>query len=135
MYISSLSIRNYRNFKNVRLKFNKGMNTILGENGSGKTNVFSALRLLIDDSLPRSIRLFESDFNRKLPQWFGHWIIISVEFSELGFEEELQALAIHSVGLMDGSNKGRFTLCFRPNLETRNKIYEEVIAKLFSRVE
>lgn len=124
MYISSLSIRNYRNFRNVRLKFKKGMNTILGENGSGKTNVFNALRLLIDDSLPRSIKLYESDFNRKLSQWFGHWIIISIEFSELGFEEELQALAIHSVGLMDESNKGRVTLCFRPNLETRNKIYE-----------
>ena len=50
MYISSLSIRNYRNFKNSKLVFNKGINSVIGENGSGKSNAFHALRLMIDDS-------------------------------------------------------------------------------------
>ena len=41
MYISKLSIRNYRNFLNVSLSFQKGVNTIIGENGSGKTNLLT----------------------------------------------------------------------------------------------
>ena len=80
MHISSLSIRNFRNFYKSKFIFKKGINTILGENGSGKTNLFFALRVLIDDKLPRYIRFNESDFNRGLGKWAGHWIILSVTF-------------------------------------------------------
>jgi recombinational DNA repair ATPase RecF len=52
MYISSLSIRNYHNFHNSKLVFRKGINSMIGENGSGKSNAFHAIRLMIDDSLP-----------------------------------------------------------------------------------
>jgi putative ATP-dependent endonuclease of OLD family len=31
--------------------FKKGVNTVLGENGSGKTNALFALRLLLDETL------------------------------------------------------------------------------------
>ncbi|MBW7990812.1 MAG: AAA family ATPase [Planctomycetes bacterium] len=124
MYISSLSIRNYRNFKNSKLVFNKGINSVIGENGSGKSNAFHALRLMIDDSLPRSTKFYESDFNRKLGSWFGHWIIISIEFSELDIVEEIQALSNHSTGIMDGSAKGRYTLYFRPKFDFRKKLFE-----------
>ena len=34
---------NYRNFENSYFLFNKGINTIIGENASGKTNLFSHL--------------------------------------------------------------------------------------------
>ncbi|MEI6048824.1 MAG: AAA family ATPase [Bacteroidota bacterium] len=66
MHISTLTIRNFRNFKNAEFKFKNGINTIIGENGSGKTNLFYALRILIDDSLPRYINFFPNDFNRSL---------------------------------------------------------------------
>ena len=49
MHITKLSLVNYRNFKNVKFLFNKGINTIIGENGSGKTNLFRAMRLLLDN--------------------------------------------------------------------------------------
>jgi putative ATP-dependent endonuclease of OLD family len=35
MYISKLTLVNYKNFKNTSLRFHKGVNTIIGENGSG----------------------------------------------------------------------------------------------------
>ena len=38
MYISKVSLVNYRNFENSFFLFNKGINTIIGENASGKTN-------------------------------------------------------------------------------------------------
>lgn len=126
MYISKLSIRNYRNFKNISLDFQKGVNTIIGENGSGKTNILYALRLLIDENLPRNIRFHESDFNRSLNQWKGHWIIIQIEFSELDVSEEAQAIAMHKAGSMEeyDSTKGTYSLIFRPRENKRRELYE-----------
>ena len=66
MYISNLSIRNFRNFQRIRMPFHQGVNTIIGENGSGKSNLLYALRLLLDENMPRVPHLYETDFNRKL---------------------------------------------------------------------
>ena len=66
MYISKVSLVNYRNFENSFFLFNKGINTIIGENASGKTNLFRAIRLILDDTLLSSAyKLNENDFNRK----------------------------------------------------------------------
>ncbi|HHH54358.1 MAG TPA: DUF2813 domain-containing protein [Bacteroidetes bacterium] len=123
MYISNVSLVNYRNFKNAKFEFNKNINTIIGENGSGKTNLFRAIRLLLDDNLLRfSYKLDKSDFNRELgDSWKGHWIIISLEFSELSHEEAIQALFIHGLG--DATEpvveKATYNLFFRPNASKR----------------
>lgn len=67
MYISKVSLVNYRNFENSFFLFNKGINTIIGENASGKTNLFRAIRLILDDTLLSSAyKLNENDFNRNL---------------------------------------------------------------------
>lgn len=125
MYISKLSIRNYRNFQNAILNFYNGINTIIGENGSGKTNVMHALRLLIDESLPRKINFYESDFNRSY-NWKGHWIIIRIEFAELDPSEECQAIAMHKVGAMEEFDEktGSYSLIFRPNEVVRKALFE-----------
>jgi putative ATP-dependent endonuclease of OLD family len=126
MYISKLSIRNYRNFRNVSLSFDKGVNTIIGENGSGKTNILQALRLLIDESLPRNIRFYESDFNRTLGDWRGHWIIIQIEFGDLDVSEEAQAIAMHKSGSMEelDTSKGSYSLILRPRDNKRRELYD-----------
>jgi len=124
MHISSLSIRNFRNFRSAKLKFTKGINTIIGENGSGKTNLFYALRILLDNTLPRYISFYETDFNRSLGTWKGHWLIISVVFEELDAHEEAQAIAIQACGQMDQESKGSYSVYFRPKYELRRKIYD-----------
>ena len=124
MHISSLSIRNFRNFRSAKLKFTKGINTIIGENGSGKTNLFYALRILLDNTLPRYISFYETDFNRSLGTWKGHWLIISVVFEELDANEEAQAIAIQACGQMDQESKGSYSVYFRPKYELRRKIYD-----------
>ncbi|MBB3697735.1 AAA family ATPase [Flammeovirga yaeyamensis] len=124
MYISSLTIRNYRNFKSSKFKFKDGINTVIGENGSGKTNLFQALRILIDDSLPRNYRLFPGDFNRTLDKWNGHWIIITVKFSNLDNSEEVQTLAIQGTGQVETDNNGSYYYYFRPKYEFRKRLYD-----------
>jgi putative ATP-dependent endonuclease of OLD family len=125
MHISKLRLVNYRNFANATLTFNKGVNTVLGENGSGKTNVFRAVRLLLDDSMFRSAhRLDESDFHRGLGDWRGHWVIVSLEFDEIGPDEAIQALFLHGTGIVAGGPIARATynLIFRPKKEIRLKL-------------
>ncbi len=127
MYISRISIRNYRNFMNSSFEFVKGINTVIGENGSGKTNLFRAIRLVLDDNLYRfAYRLNENDFNRNIGAWKGHWIIISLEFSELSDDESIQSLFIHGVGNIGNNSvdKATYNLFFRPKADIRNKLSE-----------
>lgn len=134
MYISELRIRHFRNFNSSRFTFRKGVNTLIGENGSGKTNALYALRLLLDDSLSRnSTNLREADFCRALNNWHGHWIVISVDFLEVDPSEGCQLLK-HQLGHMDGTAKGTYTLYFRPKLDKR-KILHEISVKPNSREE
>jgi len=125
MYISKLSIRNYRNFKNATLNFQKGVNTIIGENGSGKTNLFQAIRILIDESMPRVTRFYETDFNRSVGKRLGHWIIIQLEFSELDASEEAQSIAMHKTGVVDeyDATKGTYSVFFRPRIDFRRNLF------------
>ena len=124
MYISELRIRNFRNFMKARFTFREGVNTLIGENGSGKTNALHALRLLIDEALERSaINLREADFCRDLGQWRGHWIVISADFFDLDPSEGCQMLR-HNAGHMDGTNSGTCTLYFRPKRDVRKKLHE-----------
>lgn len=129
MYISKVSLINYKNFANAKFLFNKGINTIIGENGSGKTNVFRAIRLLLEDtSLHYSYKLTENDFNRVLEgdSWKGHWIIISLEFNEITDEEAIQSLFIHGAGVAeeDYVKKASYNLFFRPKADIRLRLSE-----------
>ncbi|MBW5826485.1 AAA family ATPase [Yersinia kristensenii] len=139
MYISRLCINNFRNFHKSEFNFNKGVNTLLGENGSGKTNAFHALRLLLDDSLSRSAtRLRENDFCRKLSDWKGHWIIIAIELNELSSHESIRTLK-HLTGHMSKENEGKLSLYFRPSYKFRRELYinsgtPETITEILSRI-
>lgn len=128
MYISKVSLVNYRNFANSKLLFKKGVNTIIGENGSGKTNLFRAIRLLLDDRMIRSAnRLDEQDFCRFRTSWKGHWIFISIEFEELSQDEAIQSLFLHNVGIIEDDqpiHKATYNLIFRPKREIRKKLSE-----------
>lgn len=128
MHISKLTLVNYRNFANATLHFNKGVNTIIGENGAGKTNIFRALRLLLDDNMVRNAyRMDESDFHRGLKQWRGHWIIISIELEDISLEEEIQALFLQGVAVVPGTKaveKATYNLIFRPKKHIRMKLAE-----------
>ena len=126
MYISKVTLVNYRNFSNAYFLFNKGINTIIGENGSGKTNIFRAMRLLLEDaSYQFAYKLDQSDFNRSIGDWRGQWIIISLEFDEISSDEAIQSLFIHGAGNIEEKDfvkKATYNLFFRPKSEIRKKL-------------
>lgn len=125
MHISRVQLVNYRNFTFSDFLFRKGVNTIIGENGSGKSNFFRATRLLLDDHMVRSaFHLNENDFNRGIGNWQGHWIVISIEFDEVSEDETIQALFLHGVGNIEDAKIGKSTynLIFRPKANIRERL-------------
>jgi putative ATP-dependent endonuclease of OLD family len=126
MHLSRLTLVNYRNFESASLHFNKGVNTLVGENSAGKSNVFRAIRLLLDDSMARSsTRLQETDFHRGIGNWRGHWIVIRAEFDELSLEEAVQALFMQAGAVLSRGEpvtKASYTLIFRPKKHVRTKL-------------
>ena len=46
MFIKELVLKNYRNYDNIKINFNKKINIIYGENGQGKTNILESIYYL-----------------------------------------------------------------------------------------
>ena len=136
MFLEKLQIVNYKNNRNVNYYFKDGVNTIIGENDSGKSNALQALRILLDDTYYYSIKtLKESDFFNKLDNWRGHWIIISATFNNIKQEEkaneyinqmiynELTQFATNDFG-NEHQYSGTVTLFIRPNKEKRKELFQ-----------
>ena len=63
MYLESLKIINFRKFKNLEVKFNKGLNLIVGENDSGKTAIIDAIKYVLQTQSYEYIRPSYEDFH------------------------------------------------------------------------
>ncbi|PHX03548.1 ATP-dependent nuclease [Vibrio splendidus] len=76
MYIRTVEIENYRAFKNFEIKFSP-LSVIIGENEAGKTNLFDALALPLNnnDISFNKKRLSVSDINREAIKEFYQAII------------------------------------------------------------
>lgn len=56
MFINKLELTNFRNFSNSIINFSKGINTIYGNNGQGKTNLIESLYLLTKNRNFRKVK-------------------------------------------------------------------------------
>lgn len=89
MFLNHLQVVNYKNLNATRFTFVEGVNTIIGENDSGKSNAMTALRILLDDTYYYNTkRLKETDFSDALSDWKGNWIIISAIFGEITSQDK-----------------------------------------------
>lgn len=129
MHISQLSIVNFKNFERSNFYFEKdSVNTVIGENASGKTNVFQAMRLILDDSLPTNAKfLCADDFHRGIGEPFGHWVVITLYFEGLTDSEEQQVLSNYILNDEDkkvDSSNGTYSFIYRPKFSIRQELYE-----------
>ncbi|MBU4314275.1 MAG: AAA family ATPase, partial [Actinobacteria bacterium] len=58
MYLKKLELKNYRNYSQVNLNFDKNTILILGNNGNGKTNLLESIYYL---STGKSHRTYSQD--------------------------------------------------------------------------
>jgi len=67
MYLSKLVIKNFRGIKEMVLNFNRSINILIGENGSNKSAVIDAIRLLYNMGEPiRDISVGFADFHESI---------------------------------------------------------------------
>jgi len=73
MYLQSLSIRGWRNYKDELVCFSPGINLFLGNNGQGKTNLLEAIYFLSCGQSPRTLKTEE------LINWNGKYFYLKGE--------------------------------------------------------
>ena len=56
MYLSSLSLQNFRNYKKENFNFSDNTTLLVGKNGVGKTNILEAIFLLATGKSFRATR-------------------------------------------------------------------------------
>ena len=66
MYISHLFVRNFRNFRHLDVRLSDGVTCFIGENNSGKTNLFHAIRLVLDGNISAQRRRLQPEEFREV---------------------------------------------------------------------
>ena len=77
MYVSSLTLKNFRNYECQKLEFSKGTNLIYGNNAQGKTNILEAIYLFSHGRSHRAkqdseLIKFNSPFALQEIKFFSH---------------------------------------------------------------
>lgn len=115
MRLSSITIKNFRNFSNFSMKLGPSA-VIVGENKVGKSNLLHALRLLLDPTLADSDRMLrDEDFwdGVQRPLTKNHFISISVELTD--FENNKDHVTYLQSHLVSGKPMvARLNYLFRP---------------------
>ena len=123
MHIKKLSIVGYRCFsEGFEINFRKGLNVIVGENGSGKTTIINSFRQLFIDTESGSYNVSSDDFNKpfKEKSIASDSFKIKVEFDELVKAEPIAFLqwsdaknnVILNLEVLNKELRGRFKKSF-----------------------
>jgi len=123
MHLSEIHIEGYKIFKEDFIaKFNKNLTVIVGENGTGKSAIIDAIRVLLSEDEFGRIGIGESDFHRELTKEAKEKgvekIIIQGNFSSL---DEIEQVAY--LPWLSYNDNSKATL----NVEIENK--EDVFGK------
>ena len=76
MLITNLKLQNFRNYKELNLEFNDGINIIYGDNAQGKTNILESIFLT---SIGKS---FRTSKDKELIKFDEKFALIETEFSK-----------------------------------------------------
>lgn len=100
IWLSHLTIRNFRSCKQTEVKFQPGVTLLVGENNAGKSNIVDAIRLGLDPLSGRRTRYFETD---DLTEDATGPIDIALEFKDA--TDFQKALFINGLDLESGTIK------------------------------
>ena len=123
MYISRIVIRNFRNFEFLDVPLQQGVSCVVGENNTGKTNLFRAIRLAIDVNLSSQFRqLQRMDVYSGVDLSTANQVLVSVEFKD--FTDTKERALVGSYEVSDGVARVHYR--FRPKPQVREDIESEV---------
>lgn len=116
MRLDALRIENFRNLRSIDVALS-GSPVVVGENGSGKSNLVHALRLVLDPNLTYQQRMLTSeDFSDELgPTPMMEGLAISISVDLVDFESDLGLLATLASARPPGDpDRARLTYVFQP---------------------
>ncbi|MBQ3776959.1 MAG: AAA family ATPase, partial [Fibrobacter sp.] len=97
MYLSKLSIQNFRSIKDVTIDFQKDLNVFVGKNNTGKSSIIDAIRLALGTSMnnPTPIWISEDDFYKDSNQQDREEsFTIKMEFADLNEKQRVKFFEI-----------------------------------------
>ena len=57
MYFKALEMKGFKSFiDDIRLEFSRGVTSIVGPNGCGKSNIYDAIRWVLGEQSPKLLR-------------------------------------------------------------------------------
>lgn len=125
MYITRVVVKNFRNLRAINVSLESGLTCVVGENNSGKTNLLTAIRLVLDANLPNYYRtLTKEDFSKGLDVSTPQQILVGVEITDFYDEEQdekVKELALAQEWAIE-QNIARVCYRFRPNAAVRQAI-------------
>lgn len=65
MFISNISIKNFRNLDSISVDFKDGINLLIGQNNAGKSNLLRALGIIFDSSTKKQLSI--NDIYNNIP--------------------------------------------------------------------
>lgn len=120
MRISRVVVKNYRSLKFVDVQIVEPATMVIGENNTGKSNFFQAIRLCLDSQLTSAFRsLHKDDVHCHVDQTQPFQVLVGVEFTDFEGHENEEAL-LH--GTQIGPNRARIFYRFRPKRVVREAI-------------
>lgn len=122
MFLERLVIRNFRAVEHADLSFGSGLNLLLGRNGSGKSTVLAAIRILLDATLGRQSRMLDEGDVYGDAKFAGPAnIVIAAKFA--GFSENAIDKRLRlRFKAADGEPSEWLVYRFRPKLQARTEI-------------
>jgi putative ATP-dependent endonuclease of OLD family len=98
MYISRLFVKNFRNLRHLDVEILPGVTCFIGETNSGKTNIFHAVRLVLDGNISaQRRRLQPEDLAAGLKFTTPGHVLVSVELSDFAGKPNEEALPFTAV--------------------------------------
>ena len=106
MILKQIKLKNFRNYKNCELAFNKNINIIYGNNGQGKTNILESIYILL---FGKSYRTIDEQnlilYNEKACQIEGKILKNNIIYkNEIFFNEQSKLIKVDSKKISNLSN-------------------------------
>jgi len=144
MRIKKIDITDFRNYQNTEIEFEKGINTLYGRNGSGKTNIVEAIDYL---TLGKS---FRADSDLELVRFEQEFAKLEVDYKKEKDSEikvviskqgkkffnngiELKKLSELSGNIIDVLFTPKDALLFKDSPSVRRKLIDITIASIDKR--
>ena len=123
MQVSRVVVKNFRNFDLIDVLIEKIVTCVIGENGTGKSNFFHAIRLCIDSNLPSSYRgLIRDDIHSTTDISHPSQVLIGLEITGFQGKQNEEAL-VH--GWQTAPDRARLFYRFRPKAKVRETLGTE----------